>query len=920
MISRFTPIFVVAAVLLSACGPASGTDAGSGGGGGSIFVGGGGGSNTGGGSGGGDGGGGVTGGGGGSIGGGGGSTTGGGGGSIGGGGGTTGGGGGSIGGGGGTTGGGGGSIGGGGGTTCSDTCTSGVSICDGTDVRVCQADAVTGCRSFVVSQTCTGGQTCSGGVCRASCTNQCTLGATQCASSGAPVACQTLANSCTDWVLQPSCGANRVCSGGACVATASCTNQCTLGQTRCTAGSQQQTCVALPSGCTDWTLPVACSATQSCTAPATACGVAACTAGAKRCNSTTPAVETCDVSGNWYTSAQCPQACSNGACTATSSCNAGTVRCNGTNIEICNASGSAWLYNQTCPNACTAGVCSGGCTAGEKRCNGAVPETCNSGGTGWTAATSCMYECYQGACTQNDLIVDGTTVPLEGDLKFSNSVIIRNNGQLRVGPSGILKIRARTITIDANTTLNANDLGDETRGTNASRSSCYIANSTNCQLVYGSYPGSSYGTSGAGTASASQSAYCPYYGSTYSCTTPAVAAGSLYDRDDDLSISKGSVWQTTKGGGLVQLIADTVTVNGQITSNTTGTGASGGGVLIAANTISGNGVIQTAGAGTSPTGGNGRVKLLRGVTNNLFSGTIVGNQRISPMPPLDLVSGSHPDQSRWYNDGLGDWYLAWSKPYPTLVGYYYKLSTSPNTLPTNAAGNGTLISTESVVIPAPQLVPGINYVHLVSVDSAFNVGTVKATQTMQLNTTPPAITSPSNPTQRTWGGGNALYFNWANPQADSNYTGYYFVLDHFADTVPPPNANNFTSNKQVLLSNTPDGIWVFHVVNRDTRGAITKAASHFVVYVGTNPGAGNLSGSAFDGSASNAPLAGVTITVNRGLFSATTAPTTGTYTFSNTLPAGTWEITASKVGYQSVTRTVVITASGSVNENFTLVH
>ena len=113
---------------------------------------------------------------------------------------------------------------------------------------------------------------------------------------------------------------------------------------------------------------------------------------------------------------------------------------------------------------------------------------------------------------------------------------------------------------------------------------------------------------------------------------------------------------------------------------------------------------------------------------------------------------------------------------------------------------------------------------------------------------------------------------------------------------------------------------MFHVVNRDTRGAITKAASHYVVYVGTNPGSGNLSGSAYDGAAGNAPLAGVTITVNRGLFSATTAATTGKYTFSNTLPAGTWEITASKAGYQSVTRTVTIAASGSVNENFTLVH
>ena len=104
---------------------------------------------------------------------------------------------------------------------------------------------------------------------------------------------------------------------------------------------------------------------------------------------------------------------------------------------------------------------------------------------------------------------------------------------------------------------------------------------------------------------------------------------------------------------------------------------------------------------------------------------IAGNNRASPMPPLDLVSGSHPDQARWYNDGLGDWFLAWSRPYQSLAGYYWRLSTSESTLPSAAAGNGSLIMAESIQVPAAQLTQGMNYVHIVSVDSAFNVGTVK---------------------------------------------------------------------------------------------------------------------------------------------------------------------------------------------------
>ncbi|MDP3235117.1 MAG: carboxypeptidase regulatory-like domain-containing protein [Myxococcales bacterium] len=801
----------------------------------------------------------------------------------------------------------------GGSATCVNLCSGSVSICDSAGVRTCQIDR-SGCSVFGAPQACPSTQSCSGGSCQSTCTNQCSLNATQCASSGAPVRCQTLSNGCTDWVLQTTCSPGQVCSGGSCVSSTTCTNQCTLGMTRCTSGGQQQTCVTLASGCTDWSLPVACNGGQTCASPRTTCAVPQCTAGQRRCTTAgAPGVETCDAQGTWYVTSQCPQACAAGACTAAAACSAGTVRCNGTNIEICNASGTAWLYNQTCAVACTAGVCTGPCTPNQKRCNGNVPETCNAGGSAWVAAQSCMNECYNGECTQNDLVIDGTTQTLEGDLKFSNSVTIRNQGQLRVGPSGVLRLRARSITIESNTTINANDLGTETRGEGGSRTGT-------CSYCSGIRTGSFNVGSSYGTRAANGSGFASYFCCS-GCSNGCSVSGSApdpYDAEDDLSISMGSRYNgATRGGGLVQLIADAVTVNGQITANATSAGASGGGVLIAANQISGTGVIQTSGAATSPTGGNGRVKLLRGTTNNFFSGNITGNNRASPMPPLDLVSGSHPDQSKWYNDGLGDWFAAWSRPFQSLTGYYWRLSTSASTLPSAAAGNGTLIMAESIQVPAAQLVQGRNFIHIVSVDSAFNVGTVKATATVQVNTQPPTITSTSHPVQRTWGGTPGLFFSWTNPQADSNFNGYYFTLDRYADTIPAATPTNFTSNKQVLLANTPDGIWGFHVVNRDTRGAITKAAAHYIVYVGANPGVGNVSGSAYDGSMGNAALSGVTLTINRGFFSQTTA-SNGTYTFSNLLPAGTWELTASKTGYVSQTVTVTVAAAGSVNQNFTL--
>ncbi len=796
--------------------------------------------------------------------------------------------------------------------TCVDLCTDGASICDTNGVRTCMLDTTTGCRSFAAAVQCNNGLVCSGGQCVATCTNQCTAGAKTCSNTGGVVECKALASGCTDWVGPTMCANTEVCSGGSCVPRGTCTNQCTANATRCTAGGQQQTCVMQATGCTDWSFPQACAQNMTCAAPNTACTmVPKCTAGQTRCASATPAVETCDSNGNWVQTQSCPQACNGGACTSAATCTPGAVRCNANNVEICNSSGSAWLYNQTCNVGCTGGLCTDPCTTGAKRCNGSTPETCNAAGNGWTSSTSCANGCYLGDCMQADLIVDGVTTTLEGDLAYKNDVIIRNGGSLKVGPSGVLKIRARNITIDGASNVNANDVGDETRGTGGTGSCCAYTSSGVCRCPNSGALSNGAGYGSAGSVSGSISQFCSWYGATLSCS--GSGQSRTYDRSDDLSISEGSAVGAVKGGGLLKLVAQQVSVGGQITSNATGSGASGGGIFIAADTITGSGAIQASGGSG---GGQGRVKLLRGATN-AFTGSVTGVRSESPMPPLDLVSGSHPNPARWYNDGLGDWFIAWSKPYPTLNGYYYKVSTDPNTLPSQANGNGTFHQQETHVVRASELSQGTNYFHLVSVDSAFNVGTVKATLSMQMNTQPPTVSSSSHPAQRTWYQNNALYFSWSNPQSDDNFTGYYYVLDKYADTIPAQSMQSFTTNKQVLLANTPDGIWTFHIVNRDTRGAITKAARHYTVYVGTEPAKENLSGSVFDASNMSAPLSGVTISINHGLFS-TTSTGAGTYTFGGNLYVGQWEVTASKAGYLPQTKMINLAAGTPLNENFTL--
>lgn len=803
---------------------------------------------------------------------------------------------------------------------CFDLCSDGTTLCDTGGVRTCALNTATGCRAFSAANACAGGLVCSGGSCLATCANQCTLNARQCSSSGSVVECKTLGSGCTDWVVQSNCAQGQACSGGSCVVAASCTNQCTQAATRCTAGGQVQQCVQLMSGCTDWSFPAMCGGNQTCALPATTCSAPpACAMGDKRCNPTTPVVETCDANGAWVNTQSCPQACNAGACTTSAACTPGAVRCNTTNVEICNSSGSAWLFSQSCNVGCNLGVCTDPCTTGGKRCNGTVPETCNAAGTGWTASANCAQGCYLGDCMAADLVIDGVPQTLEGDLSYANSVVIKNGGQLRVGPSGILRIRAKTITVDGASNINGNDVGDETRGSTSGVGTCCAYTSSGicrCPVSGLTAGGASYGTTGAAGAGTYTAPYCSYYGGSPGCT-PQGGASQAYDRADDLSISKGSKWgATSKGGGLVQLIANAIDIKGQITANATGAGASGGGIFLAADTISGNGVIQASGAATSPLGGNGRVKLLRGSTNS-FTGSVTGVKSDSPMPPLDLVSGSHPDRARWYNDGLGDWFLAWSKPFPTLNGYYFKLSSDPGTLPSQTNGNGTFHQAETHVVKAKDLVSGTNYFHLVSVDSGFNVGNVKATFSTNINTEPPTLASSSHPAPRTWYQNNALYFTWTNPQADANFNGYYYLLDKYADTVPPTTQANFTSSKQVLLANTTNGIWVFHLLNRDTRGAVTKAASHFIVYVGTALEVDNLSGAVYDGSMGNAPLAGVTIKVNRGLFSQTSTAA-GTYTFGGNLFVGQWEVTASKTGYLPQTKMITLVKGAPLTENFTL--
>jgi hypothetical protein len=196
------------------------------------------------------------------------------------------------------------------------------------------------------------------------------------------------------------------------------------------------------------------------------------------------------------------------------------------------------------------------------------------------------------------------------------------------------------------------------------------------------------------------------------------------------------------------------------------------------------------------------------------------------------------------------------------------------------------------------------------------VGTVESNFRIQVNTTPPTLSSSSHPSQTTWTANNNVFYAWTFPVADANLTGGYYVLDHYGSTVP-----TFTdtflpvTQKQLLRSGLAAGVWGFHVVSVDQRGYLTKQAGHYVVRIGADPGSGTVLGNVVDNASKN--VTNATVTVNRALFGNQLTNATGNYNFAG-VPAGMWEVTASATGFKPSTQMVTVTANGSATANFQL--
>lgn len=533
------------------------------------------------------------------------------------------------------------------------------------------------------------------------------------------------------------------------------------------------------------------------------------------------------------------------------------------------------------------------CVPGAQRCNGNEAQTCNAEGTMWVTQETCASFCEEGVCAIEGLDIT-SDMQLDGTVVVANAVVVRAGATLS-SPTGSLTIIAGSITVENGGSISVAATGAVVAGKG------FDATCLGCSSGGGRY---SYGTS------------------RDSEVQPGAEGGKEF----------GTALNPAKGGGVLRLLAkgqmvmggtlSAVGENGTTTSASCqpgGGGGSGGGILLLADDLQFTGAISAAGGlggvhscgAAGQPGGPGRVKLLFG-GNKVITGQIIAGQLTQGLaPPVPLKSLTHPDPAKIYNDGFVSFDVEWKKAFPSTMGYYFRLDQTRDSPPTPA--NGQFSAEEHLAFSPNDIFDGENFVHVVSVTDQSEVGTVETVLSVRINTQGPSISSTSHPSQ-TFSANTNPFFAWSYPQGDDNVTAAYYLFDNFGDTVPTTADTPLpATQKQLLKSNTPPGIWVLHVVAADGQGRLTKAAGHYQVRIGNDPGTGSVQGSIVD--ANSNPIPGAVVEINRGLFTTTTS-SNGSFTLPG-VAAGTWELRA-KFNALSATKTITVTPNQSTAGNLVL--
>jgi hypothetical protein len=576
------------------------------------------------------------------------------------------------------------------------------------------------------------------------------------------------------------------------------------------------------------------------------------------------------------------QSCENGAC-IDPTCSGGCTTppgaaCADANSRVTYA-GAGTCNNGTCSYATTLTSCAYGCQQGvclpaptctpeSTRCNGTQVETCNINGSAWLFTENCPSTCTNGLC-------DAPCTP--GAARCNGNTVETCNGQGTqwvADPSGpCAQGCVAGVCIQSDLTVSGNTVYMD--GEYHFSHAVVVQNGGTIQV----------GWPDGGQGDGQLTIYAPSIDVEPSSHITGGASVHVCEAPPD-NVANG-----------IRLYASSVQIDGDVTWNTVCTLD---GVVVRADTINGSGTVTSS----------GRNLLLYG-TGGVASGLSAPGATKSLMPPFNITSSTHP----WggiYNDNAPPPVFSWDRPYSTVGVYRYTIGTSSAT-PTQTS---TPVYAEALTLGSP-LNAGTTYLDVISVDTNGIAGTVPHEFMVFVNNSPPSIDSPSNPNQGTYTTNSAVTVHWAGGIAG---VGYYYVLDHFPDTLPDRNTGTFESAtlnpSQVFLPNVADGQWFFHIIAYDTMGYPTLGAEHFEIDIGSAPQTGTIAGTVKD-AVTNTPIANATVVVQRGLHS-TTTDSNGVYTFNNLIPAGSYEVVASASGYQSVQATLSVTGSTSTNQYFTL--
>lgn len=181
-------------------------------------------------------------------------------------------------------------------------------------------------------------------------------------------------------------------------------------------------------------------------------GLPSCTSeGATRCGA--EGVESC-TGGAWTPTTPCAGGCTAGACDDSPvTCTPGERRCFRNSVQVCNAEGTAMLFDSVCAEACDAGACVGSCTPADARCSGDVREVCAADGSGFGADATCALGCDHRLCAEDELVSAGVDLTLTGDHVYTGCVDISLGAVVSVPAGESVEIWARCLSLASSASI-----------------------------------------------------------------------------------------------------------------------------------------------------------------------------------------------------------------------------------------------------------------------------------------------------------------------------------------------------------------------------------------------------------------------------------------------------------------------------------